>query len=65
MVKQSFQKSLEKGSVDEEIIIKYLNSQRWVVYKPTTEEAHAFDFLCIRDKVELMAVDVKAKAKRG
>ncbi len=35
----------------------------WIVYRPETDGAHAFDMLCVRNKQEAIVVEVKAKAR--
>jgi hypothetical protein len=58
----SFKVALQKGSVGERIIKQWLEAKRFVVYQPTTDCAHAFDMLAIRDKTTTIALDVKSKA---
>jgi len=58
----SFKVALQKGSVGERIIKQWLEAKRFVVYQPTTDGAHAFDMLAIRDKTTTIALDVKSKA---
>lgn len=63
MIHKSFSISLEKGSIGEEIIKTMLESKGWIVYQPSTEGAHAFDMLSIKDKKQCIAIDVKAKSR--
>jgi hypothetical protein len=60
----SFEKSLEKGEIGEQLIREYLESKGWIVYCPfTKDKAHYFDILATKDKQEVIAMDVKTKAR--
>ena len=59
---RSFDKALRKGEIGEQIVKPYLEAKGYVVYRPATEGAHAFDALAIRSKEHCIAYDVKAKA---
>lgn len=63
MIHKSFDKSLEKGSIGEAIIKTMLEAKGWIIYQPSTEGAHAFDMLSIKDKKQCIAIDVKAKSR--
>jgi len=63
MTRPSFELALRKGDVGEELVRCRLEAQGWVVYKPITDKAHAFDILCIKNKRTAIAMDVKAKAR--
>jgi hypothetical protein len=57
-------KNFKKGEFAEKIVTKFLEEKGYVVYKPETEGAHAFDRLAIKDKQQVIIAEVKAKAKR-
>lgn len=63
MTRPNFQRALKKGEIGEQIIKQYLEGNGWVVYQPTTDGAHCFDMLSIKDKKTAIALDVKAKAR--
>lgn len=54
----------KKGEVAEKIIVAKMESAGFVVYRPQTAGAHAFDILAIKDKRYAIALDIKAKAQR-
>lgn len=60
---RSFEVALRKGAIGEEIVRPYLEAKGYVVCRPVTEGAHAFDGLAIRNKKHCIAYDVKAKAR--
>ena len=64
-IQQSFETALAKGEIGENIVRDMLEKKGWVVYKPVTDKAHAFDIMAIKDKKHVMAFDVKAKARRS
>lgn len=57
-------KSVKKGNIGEEIAKEYLESKGYIIYKPVTDGAHAFDNLAIKDKTTLVVVEVKTKPRR-
>jgi hypothetical protein len=63
--RKSFDVALAKGEYGESIVRAILEEKGFVVYKPTTKGAHAFDVLAIKDKARCIALDVKAKARRN
>jgi hypothetical protein len=65
MTRKSFDGRLLKGEYGEAIVRGLLEAKGFVVYKPFTEGAHAFDVLAIKDKARCIALDVKAKARRN
>lgn len=65
MTSQSFKTALAKGEYGEKIVRRILEKQGFIVYKPSTEGAHAFDVLAIKDKSRCIAMDVKAKSRRN
>lgn len=62
---RSFDLALAKGEYGEQIVRRILEGKGFVVYKPNTEGAHAFDVLAIKDKRLCIALDVKAKSRRN
>ena len=54
----------KKGEVAEKIIVEKMERSGFVVYRPQTAGAHAFDILAIKDKRQAIALDIKAKAQR-
>ena len=56
-------KSVKKGNLGEDIILKWLEEKGWICYSVTSDRPHAFDFLAVKNKKEIMIVEVKAKAK--
>ena len=56
---------VKKGNIGEQIINEYLESKGFVIYKPITNGAHAFDKLAIKDKQQLIIAEVKTKARRN
>ena len=60
---RSFETSLRKGAIGEEIVRPYLEAKGYVVCRPVSEGAHAFDGLAIYQKKHCIAYDVKAKAR--
>jgi hypothetical protein len=63
MIAKSFERALKKGAIGEALIQSILEKRGWVVYKPITDGAHAFDMLSIRDKKAAVAIDVKTKPR--
>ncbi|MBA7636655.1 hypothetical protein ES703_44276 [subsurface metagenome] len=55
---------VQKGNFAENIIKNFLESKGYVVYKPITKNAHAFDNLAIKNKKNVIISECKAKAKR-
>lgn len=62
---KSFDIALAKGEFGERIVKGILEQKGFVVYKPATPGAHAFDVLAIKDKKRCIALDVKAKSRRN
>lgn len=63
MTQRNFEIALAKGEVGEMVVRAHLEKKGWVVYKPHTEGAHAFDILAIFQKKTAIALDVKAKSR--
>lgn len=56
--------SVKKGNAGEKIVRERLEKWGWIVYRPVTDAPHAFDFLCIANKKDIVIVEVKTKARR-
>lgn len=56
-------KEVKKGDIGEKIVKEYLEKQGHIVYQPITSGAHYFDMLATKDKQEVIALDVKTKAR--
>tara|TARA_R100001440_G_scaffold28344_1_gene45960 strand:- start:198 stop:665 length:468 start_codon:yes stop_codon:yes gene_type:complete len=56
-------KEVKKGEIGEIIVRKYLENKGYIVYQPKTKGAHYFDMLCTLNKNEVIALDVKTKAR--
>lgn len=54
---------VKKGTIGENIIRKYLEKNGYKVYQPKTKGAHYFDMLATKNKQEVIALDVKTKAR--
>lgn len=63
--RKSFDVSLAKGRIGEDIVKRYLEKSGFCVYQPNTAGAHAFDIMAIKNKERCIAIDVKAKARRN
>lgn len=63
MMSKSFDLALKKGEIGEQVCRQRLEQKGWVVYRPVTDGAHAFDMMAIKDKSKAIAIDVKAKAR--
>ena len=57
-------KTTQKGEVGENLVNKYLEDNGFIVYKPITDNPHAFDRLAIKNKEILIIAEVKTKARR-
>lgn len=55
--------SVKKGDIGEDIVKQVLEDKGYVVYKCVTKKAHAFDFLCVKDKKVFVISEVKSKAR--
>lgn len=64
-IRKNFKIALAKGEYGEQIIKSILERKGFVVYRPATEGAHAFDVMAIKDKQRCIAMDVKAKSRRN
>ena len=62
-LKSNFEVCKQKGEAAEEIIKQKLEKKGWVVYQPITAGSHCFDMLCMKNKTEVIAIDVKSKAR--
>lgn len=63
MTQKSFEGRLAKGEAGELIVRAHLERKGWIVYKPHTDGAHAFDILAIFQKKKAIAMDVKSKCR--
>jgi len=63
MTQRNFEIALAKGEVGEMVVRRHLERKGWIVYKPHTEGAHAFDILAIFKKRTAIAIDVKSKSR--
>ena len=54
---------VKKGNIGEQIVRKYLEKRGFVIYKPVTKMAHAFDMLAIKNKEKLLISEIKTKAR--
>lgn len=63
MTRPNFEIALAKGELGEVIVRRHLEKRGWIVYKPYTDGAHAFDILAIFQKRNAIAMDVKAKSR--
>lgn len=61
---KNFNIALTKGEIGESIIREYLESRGWIVYSPITKnKPHYFDQLATKNKEQVIAIDVKTKAR--
>jgi len=64
MTQKNFNIALKKGEIGEKIIIDFLEKKGWIAYHPFTKnKAHYFDILATKDKNDVIAIDVKTKAR--
>jgi hypothetical protein len=62
--RRNFETALKKGELGEAIIRQYFESKGWVVYCPfTKDKPHYFDLLVTKNKEQVIAIDVKTKAR--
>jgi len=54
---------VKKGNLGENIVKETLEKRGYIVYRPVTEKAHAFDFLAVKDKKVFVIAEVKSKAR--
>jgi len=54
---------VKKGNLGESIVRKYLEYKGWVVYGTETRGKHAFDKLCVKNKKDIVIVEIKSKAR--
>lgn len=60
----NFETALKKGEIGEMIVQDFLEKRGWIVYRPfTKDKAHYFDALATKDKEQVIAIDVKTKAR--
>ena len=64
MIQKNFDIALKKGEIGEKIVREYLEGKGWIVYCPFTKnKAHYFDILATKNKQDVIALDVKTKAR--
>ena len=63
MIRSNFDMAKKKGEIGETIVKALIEAKGYSVYQPTTQGAHQFDMLCIKDKKMAIALDVKTKAR--
>lgn len=54
-------KQFKKGEIGQKLVKKYLENKGFIVYEPTTDGAHAFDIVAIRNKQEIIIAEIKTK----
>ncbi len=54
---------VKKGNVGEKIVREYLHDKGYVVYEPISNRAHPFDKLAVKDKENMVIIEVKSKAR--
>ena len=65
MSNTTFNDTLKKGYVGEDIVRKFLQQEGYVVYEPVIQEAHPFDKVAVRDKTKLYLIEIKTKQSTG
>ncbi len=56
-------KEVKKGNIGELILKQYLESKGYIVYEPVTKGSHSFDKIAVREKENMVIVEVKTKAR--
>jgi len=56
-------RTVQKGTLGERIVKTALENKGYIVYEPTTDKAHAFDFLAVKGKRVFVVAEVKSKAR--
>tara|TARA_R100001015_G_C4620740_1_gene177763 strand:+ start:1186 stop:1689 length:504 start_codon:yes stop_codon:yes gene_type:complete len=54
---------VKKGNIGESIVKEYLESIGYMVYEPVTKGEHSFDKIAVKDKNNILIVEVKTKAR--
>lgn len=54
---------VKKGNIGELIVKEYLESKGYIVYEPVTKGSHSFDKIAVKDKNNMVIVEVKTKAR--
>lgn len=54
---------VKKGNIGEFIVKNYLESKGFIVYEPVTKGSHPFDKIAVKDKNNMVIVEVKTKAR--
>ena len=55
--------TVQKGNVGERIVRNWIETKGWIVYAPETEGPHAFDRLAVKNKEQIIIVEIKTKPK--
>ena len=55
--------TVKKGNIGEKLVLKFLESQGFIVYEPITASAHGFDKLAVKDKKIAIIAEIKTKAR--
>lgn len=54
---------VKKGNIGELIVRKYLEKKGYIIYEPKTKGSHPFDKIAIKDKKDMVIVEVKTKSR--
>ena len=54
--------TVQKGNIGEKLVQRFLESKGFICYKPVSDGAHPFDFLCVKEKRLAIAAEVKTKS---
>ena len=56
---------VKKGNIGEEIIKQFLKEKGFVIYRPELDMSHVFDIIAIKEKKQIIIVEVKTQARRN
>ncbi len=65
MVDWNDKEQVKKGNVGEKIIKLFLEKKGFIIYKPETEDKHAFDILAVKNKDLIIIAEVKSYPRRN
>lgn len=54
---------VKKGNIGEKIVRNYLEKKGFIVYEPKTNGSHPFDKIAIKDKTNMIIIEVKTKSR--
>ena len=54
---------VKKGNIGENIVKSYLENKGFIVYEPVTNRSHPFDKIAVKNKNNMIIVEVKTKAR--